>query len=138
MQINIHIFTGEVVVAALRRTLISHWQKYSLGKTLHCKIQTVVGALSHLPNCLVDPQVLRGDLLGVHAGVGGDVEDEHLVEEGEGHDQEQGAEQDVQQPLLILPEPPEFVNDVIKVAVRHCDDNDGAESLLFLRASLNY
>ena len=92
---------------------------------------------SHLPHGLVDPQGLRGDPLGVDAGVGWDVEHEHLVEEGEGHDQEQGAQQDVQQPLLILAEAPELINNVVKVAVRHRDD-DGAESLLFLRASLTH
>ena len=93
--------------------------------------------MDHLPHGLIDPQGLRGDLLGVDAGVGGDMEDEHLVEEGEGHDQEQGAQQDVQEPLLILAEAPELIDNVVKVAVRHRYD-DGAKRLLFLCASLTY
>lgn len=80
----------------------------------------------------------------MHALVGGDMEDEHLVKEGEGHDQKQGAEQDVEQPLLILAKPSELVNDIIEITVRHgadawlATDGDGAKSLLFLRSSLDY
>ena len=65
------------------------------------------------------------------------MEDEHLVEEGEGHDQEEGAEEDVEKPLLILAKSPELVHNVIKVTVRHLAD-DGAKSLLFLRESFYY
>ena len=65
-------------------------KKIPLKVTLFCKIFSFFCIL-HLPHCIVDSQALRSDLLRVDAGVGGDVEDEHLVEEGEGHDQEQGA-----------------------------------------------
>ena len=46
---------------------------------------------THLPLSGVDTQGLCRDLLGRHALIVGGVEHEHLVQEGEGHDQEQGA-----------------------------------------------
>ena len=43
------------------------------------------------------------------------------MEEGEGHDEEERTEKDVQQPLLVLAEPAQGLDNPIKVRVRHGD-----------------